>query len=235
METAEAKPGRRERARHEKHERIFRAASELFAEGGFEAVTTQQISDRADVAAGTLFRYAASKRELLLMVYNEEFRAALHDGTARAAREAEPAGAIMALVEPTVTRAQEHAENSVAYQRELLFGPAGEQYRAEGLALVARLEAAIGAEIARTASARGITASGDAIRVASSSVFAAMHLAIARLSTGAHEGADVSADLRLQIAQIVAGALAIPVPGGPRAQTVESDYEEPHEEEEVER
>ncbi|MGP3708967.1 helix-turn-helix domain-containing protein [Gordonia paraffinivorans] len=40
-------------------------------ERGFSAVTTQEVSARAGVAAGTLFRYAATKSELLLMVYNE--------------------------------------------------------------------------------------------------------------------------------------------------------------------
>jgi AcrR family transcriptional regulator len=59
----------------DKHKRIFAAATVLFDEHGFEAVTTQQISDRADVAAGTLFRYASTRGELLLMVYNAQFRA----------------------------------------------------------------------------------------------------------------------------------------------------------------
>lgn len=80
--TAATAASRRDRNMRDKRDRIFRAASELFAERGFAAVATQEISDRADVAAGTLFRYAASKSELLLMVYNEEFRAALEDGEA---------------------------------------------------------------------------------------------------------------------------------------------------------
>jgi AcrR family transcriptional regulator len=44
------------------------AARELFAERGVSGVTTQQIADRADVAIGTLYRYAATKAELLIMV-----------------------------------------------------------------------------------------------------------------------------------------------------------------------
>ena len=193
----------------DKRDRIFRAASELFAERGFAAVATQEISDRADVAAGTLFRYAASKSELLLMVYNEEFRAALEDGERRSARLGDVLAAILALVEPTVARAREHRENSTVYQRELLFGSTSERYRAEGLALVARLEGSVARVIADATTQEGATIDVDAIRVASSLIFAAMHLAIARLSTGAHEGADTFDDLRLQIAQIVAGTLAV--------------------------
>ena len=59
--------GRRVQNMRDKRERIFRAAHELFTERGFDRVTTQEISERADVATGTLFRYAASKSELLLL------------------------------------------------------------------------------------------------------------------------------------------------------------------------
>ena len=68
--------GRRERAKKDKHERIMTAARELFAEQGVSGVTTQQIADRADVAIGTLYRYASTKAGLLIMVQNEKFAAA---------------------------------------------------------------------------------------------------------------------------------------------------------------
>jgi AcrR family transcriptional regulator len=61
--------GHRERARQDKRERIMAAARELFAERGVSGVTTQQIADRADVAIGTLYRYAATKAESLIMVH----------------------------------------------------------------------------------------------------------------------------------------------------------------------
>lgn len=56
------------------------AARELFAEHGVSGVTTQQIASRADVAIGTLYRYASTKAELLIMVQNEKFAAAIDDG-----------------------------------------------------------------------------------------------------------------------------------------------------------
>lgn len=211
------KLSRRERNTREKQERIFRAATELFAERGYGAVTTQEISERADVAAGTLFRYAASKSELLLMVFNEEFRTALETGEAASAAAAEPAEAIMLLLAATVDRARERAEDSAAYQRELLFGDPGERYRSEGLALVARLEASIADALTTAARQRGSEPDAEATRVASASIFAAMHLAIARSTTGAHGSADVFDDLREQVAQIVAGVLAIQTTTPPTA------------------
>ena len=202
-----AQLGRRDRNMREKRERITRAAAELFAELGFAAVTTQAISDRADVAAGTLFRYASSKSELLLMVYNEVFREAMERGIRLAGAETSAASAVASLVREVVEQAQRSPENSVAYQRELLFGAYGEHFRAEGLELVASFESEIAQMIGAEAARRGIAADPDSVRVAGASVFAAMHLAIARLSTGAHEGTNVYDDLRLQIAQIVEGTL----------------------------
>lgn len=63
---------RRDRNMDAKRARICGAAATLLAEHGYAGVTTQAVSDAADVAAGTLFRYAATKADLLLMVYNDE-------------------------------------------------------------------------------------------------------------------------------------------------------------------
>ncbi|UFS95866.1 TetR/AcrR family transcriptional regulator [Nocardia huaxiensis] len=198
---------------HDKRTRIFGAAATLFAEHGFEKTTTQQISDRAEIAAGTLFRYASSKGELLLMVYNEDLRAALDLGEQNSARIDDPVAAVWALLEPILAAAARNTENTIVYQRELLFGSHAEQYRAEGLALVDRLETAIAAILTRatreSAAAANSTTTGPA-RLASRSIFAVLHLALAQPATGAHPGHDARADLYGQTAQIIAGFCAGP-------------------------
>lgn len=65
-------PSRREQARQDKRQRITRAAAELFRRQGFEATTTEQIAKCADVAKGTIFLYAPTKLQLLLLVYEED-------------------------------------------------------------------------------------------------------------------------------------------------------------------
>ncbi|WP_405133153.1 TetR/AcrR family transcriptional regulator [Nocardia sp. NBC_01388] len=202
--------GRRVRGMLDKQDRIFEAAAALFAEHGFAQVTTQQISDRADIAAGTLFRYASSKGELLLMVYNADFRAALDLADRRLRDYTEPAEAVIEIISPTVRAAGRNAENTVAYQRELLFGSPAEKYRAEGLALVARLEAMVAERLTGAARARGLDSEllEEHSRLAGRSVFAVLHLALARPATGAHAEYDPLADLRAQICQIVAGFFA---------------------------
>lgn len=137
--------GRRERNKEEKQARIFDAAERLFDELGFAGVTTQRIADEADVAAGTVFRYASTKAELLMMVSNERSRERIRAG-AEADDPGAPAGArLLALVTPLVLAGRDHDENTLAYQRELLFGEPGERYREEGLALFGELRRRMGA------------------------------------------------------------------------------------------
>jgi TetR/AcrR family transcriptional regulator, cholesterol catabolism regulator len=64
--------GRRERNKQEKLARIKAAARALFSTKGFAATTTQEIADRADIGAGTLFLYARSKEEIVVLVFRDE-------------------------------------------------------------------------------------------------------------------------------------------------------------------
>ena len=77
MPVTSAPAGRRERNKQEKLDRIVAAAGELFAEYGVDDVTTQQIADKADIGTGTLFLYAKTKGELLLLVQNTHYVEAL--------------------------------------------------------------------------------------------------------------------------------------------------------------
>lgn len=192
--------GRRERNKRDKRERILAAARELFDERGFSGVTTQQISDQADIAAGTLFRYASSKGELLLMVDNVAFREAIDAGISAAGTVAEPIDAILALITPVMTVGFAHPENTAAYQRELIFGAGGEPHRAEAVEIIDGLRRAVADVLRRTGGARD-----EAAEVASHSIFAVVHFA---LISEQFPSADPRRALRAQIEQIVRGALA---------------------------
>lgn len=54
-----------ERKRRQARERIVRAAEELFAERGFDAVSVAEIADRADVGRTTFFRHFGDKQEVV--------------------------------------------------------------------------------------------------------------------------------------------------------------------------
>ncbi len=69
---AAAALGRREQNKLEKRGRIIAAARALFTHKGFEATTSQEIADAAGVAGGTIFTYAKTKDDLLILVFHAE-------------------------------------------------------------------------------------------------------------------------------------------------------------------
>lgn len=69
------KLGRRERSKLEKRNKIVDAAKLLFRTKGFDATTTLEIAERADIGSGTLFLYAPTKDDLLVMVFHDEIMA----------------------------------------------------------------------------------------------------------------------------------------------------------------
>ncbi|MEB0201231.1 helix-turn-helix domain-containing protein [Cryobacterium sp. 10I1] len=211
-DAASATPGRRERNKRDKQGRILAAAEDLFAERGYALVTTQDIADRADVAAGTLFRYASSKPELLLMVFNNEWRRALtgtrHDPT-KADASLAPTDAIMALLLPLLTSAARHPENTAYYQREILCGEPTGTYRAEALELVDGLEATI----ATVLSGYGTETPGESERLrrgvdpalAARSIFSLLHLALIRCGLGREPMESLPDSLRTEIDLVLHG------------------------------
>jgi TetR/AcrR family transcriptional regulator len=142
--------GRRERNKQDKLDRIMAAATALFAERGIGDVTTQQIADRADIGTGTLFLYARTKGELLLMVQNSLYADALAEGSAAAADLDDPAAALMALLVPIVHCNRAQVENGRTYLRELVFGETMEPHREVALGIVAQTSEAIASTLVRT-------------------------------------------------------------------------------------
>jgi AcrR family transcriptional regulator len=82
---APAGPGRRERRRAETREKLYRTAMELFAQRGFSATTTADITEAADVGQGTFFNYFPTKAHVLIVLSEkqiEKVEAAQHEAEA---------------------------------------------------------------------------------------------------------------------------------------------------------
>lgn len=141
--------GRRERNKQAKLDRITSAARELFAEHGVDDVTTQQIADKADIGAGTLFLYAKTKGELLLLVQNSSYADALVTGRAAAESIPDVLEAVMAIVRPVVECNRTQIDNGRTYLREIVFGDPEEPHHRDALALTVQTEEAIAAVLQR--------------------------------------------------------------------------------------
>jgi AcrR family transcriptional regulator len=190
--------GRRERNKQEKLDRITAAASELFAQYGVEEVTTQQIADKADIGTGTLFLYAKTKGELLLLVQNANYAAALERGRAAAEETPGALDAVMSIVKPIVECNRTQVDNGRFYLREMVFGDPTEPHHSAALAIVGETEEAIATVFTREGLADAQDAATTA-RVVSAVMFMTM-------AASDNTGIDIEAlvqDIRTQIRLLI--------------------------------
>lgn len=194
MSAASQSVGRRERNKQEKLDRIVAAASELFAEHGVDEVTTQQIADKADIGTGTLFLYAKTKGELLLLVQNAKYVEALEQGRADAETVPGVLDAVLAIVRPIVECNRIQIDNGRTYLREMVFGDPEEPRHGAALAIVAQTEEAVAAVLRRDER----VAEGDAATLAHI-VSAVMFLSMAAGVNIALSVEEIVQDIRRQV------------------------------------
>ncbi|MDX6283890.1 MAG: hypothetical protein QOH03_4961 [Kribbellaceae bacterium] len=194
MSLTSKSPGRRERNKQDKLDRITAAATELFAERGVDEVTTQEIADKADIGAGTLFLYAKSKGELLLLVQNSTYADALERGSSAAEGITDTLGAVMAIVRPVVECNRKQIDNGRTYLREIVFGDPVEPHHRDALGLTVQTEEAIAAVLRRD----GRTSSQDAATRAHI-VSAIMFISMAATINAAKPTDDVVQEIRDQV------------------------------------
>jgi AcrR family transcriptional regulator len=190
--------GRRERNKQAKLERITAAASELFAEHGVDEVTTQQIADKADIGTGTLFLYAKTKGELLLLVQNAQYGAALEKGRAAAETIPDVLDAVMSIVHPVVKCNRAQIENGRTYLREMVFGDHEEPHHGKALAIAAQTEEAITAVLRRDKRVED----GDAATLARV-VSSVMYLSMAASLNVTWSVEEIMQDIRRQVSVLL--------------------------------
>ena len=199
MSVASQPVGRRERNKQAKLERIITAASELFAEHGVDEVTTQQIADKADIGTGTLFLYAKTKGELLLLVQNAQYAAALERGRAAAETIPDVLDAVLSIVQPIVQCNRAQIDNGRTYLREMVFGDPEEPRHGEALAIAAQTEEAITAVLRRDKR----VGEGDAATLARV-VSGVMFLSMAASVNVAWSVEEIVEDIRRQVSALLA-------------------------------
>ncbi|HND31976.1 MAG TPA: helix-turn-helix domain-containing protein [Myxococcota bacterium] len=112
--------GLREEHRRDKEQRILAAAESLFHERGFAATTTREIAQRAEIATGTLFLYAKTKEDLLLLIWRDRIEAVVERAFATLPRAPLPQQVASIFGSFLDFYAQDQALARV-YVRELLF------------------------------------------------------------------------------------------------------------------
>ena len=199
MSVASQPVGRRERNKQAKLARIMAAATELFAEHGVDDVTTQQIAERADIGTGTLFLNSKSKGELLLMVQNAQYAAALEQGRTAAETIPDVLDAVLSIVSPIVHCNRSQIENGRTYLREMVFGDPEEPHHGEALATAAQTEQAI-TDVLRRTPRIGEADAATLARVVSSVMFLSMAASV----NVARSVDEIVEDIRRQLEVLLA-------------------------------
>ena len=200
MPTAAPRPGRRERNKQDKLDRITAAARELFTEFGVDDVTTQQIADKADIGTGTLFLYARTKAELLLLVQNSAYADALVRGTAAAERAAGTLDAAMAILRPVVECNRVQVDNGRTYLREIVFGDPAEPHHRDALGYAIETEKAVAGVLQRR---EGLDP--DAAATLAHVVSAVMFVTLAVTANAAKGVEELLAEITAQLRAILPG------------------------------
>ncbi len=190
--------GRRERNKLDKLERIMAAAGELFAERGVADVTTQQIADKADIGTGTLFLYAKTKGELLLLVQNSMYAEALERGRAAASQADTVLEGVLGALRPVIECNRKQVDNGRTYLREIVFGDPDEPHHREALALTAQTEELVMEVIASNS---GITI--DRARALARIISAIMFLTMSAAANVSHSVDQIAEEIAVQITPIL--------------------------------
>ncbi|MEV8174415.1 helix-turn-helix domain-containing protein [Microbacterium sp. NPDC079176] len=197
--TVDSRPlGRRERNKLDKLERITTAAGELFAERGVDDVTTQEIADRADIGTGTLFLYAKTKGELLLLVQNSMYAEALERGRAAAADADGVLEGVLAVIRPVIECNRTQIDNGRTYLREIVFGDPEEPHHGEALALTGQTE-----QLVADVMARDTRVSADEAAALARIVSAVMFLTMSATINIAHSVEQIVDEVAAQIRVIL--------------------------------
>jgi AcrR family transcriptional regulator len=112
---------RSERHKAEKLERIKREARRLFGRKGFARASISEIARAADVGVGTVFLYAASKEQLLVMCFRDEVGSAIDEGFRGVPRRAALLEQVMHVFEVMIEHNRSNLELARVFTREIPF------------------------------------------------------------------------------------------------------------------
>lgn len=165
IDGAAAPVGLRERGKQRRRNWIKEAARAVFYERGYEAATTREIAERAEVSLGTLFAYAPTKAELLLMIVNDDLATERGSDFEDATPDVSLMESLMVYGLRNFTYWAKHPDVARQARREiagvLMMGKPGGPEAIRFAANKERLQAGLGALIERKRKAGSIQTSAD--------------------------------------------------------------------------
>lgn len=206
----DASPGRRERNKSEKLARIVAAARTLFHKRGFAATTTQEIANLADIGSGTLFLYAKSKEDLLILVFKDEILEVVDRAYASCPKTASMLDQLMYVLNAFIAYHKQDLTLASALIKEITLVSNPER-RADVNAMMDRIYRRLGALVER-AQRTGVVRDDVDPLVAARNLFAIYYMGLLGWLGGYTSYAEFRATLPLTLEIQLGGLTAVRVP-----------------------
>ncbi len=167
---SQEKPGLRERNKQEKRKRIQNAAWQLFTQKGFEATTTHEVAELAQVGSGTLFLYAKDKYDLLQLVYYEVLSETIERAFRTLPVQGELLDTLVYLFQQFFDLYHQHPENVRAYIQATIFLKQTQMYGPQTFQQLVDFRQRLAVLLAQFQK-KGVLAPGISLEQASSNLF----------------------------------------------------------------
>ncbi len=194
---------RRDQNKVEKRGRIIAAARALFTHKGFDATTTQEIADAAGVAAGTVFIYAKTKEDLLILVFHDEMLEVAEDAYKAARKRPDLLDQVIVFFETMVAYHARDLPLARALMRQLGY-VSGDDQRT----LVRELMRSVYGKLAllvEDAKGRGEVATASPLLASARSLFAIYYLHLGAMLNGYVDREQFDRDLRTELGLLMRG------------------------------
>jgi TetR/AcrR family transcriptional regulator, cholesterol catabolism regulator len=101
-----------------RQERVVQVAAELFAERGYDATSMTDLSEATGLAAGGLYHYIGSKKQLLFRICDELMEPLLEDARAIVAADAPAEAQLRDLLRAWLEHIARHRHHMMVFQQE---------------------------------------------------------------------------------------------------------------------
>ena len=200
---AAAAIGRREQNKLEKRARIIAAARALFTHKGFDAATLKEIADAAGVAGGTVFTYAKTKDDLLILVFHDEMMDVAERGFVAARGAAGLLDQVITFFETMVAYHECDLPLAHALMRQLGY-VAGDDQRALVRELMTRVLGRL-AQLVEAAKAEGEVGAASPLLPSARSLFAIYYFHLGGLLSGYLDRSQFDRNLRTDLGLLLHG------------------------------
>ena len=114
----------RARKKEQTKQAIIASATKLFAEKGYEATRTREIAEAAGIATGTLFNYAKTKSDIVLLIWKARVMVVVQQGLAAAHQEPDPIEGVLAIFGPAFSFYAEDLELGKVFLQNAIYAQA---------------------------------------------------------------------------------------------------------------